>query len=401
MNLLEVLRLNQMGREAGSRHRVKRALFDQLATAKGRHFRGVMGPRGAGKTILLQQLAGMEEGGCYVSLDTLPVDTDLFELVKTLSEGYQFRRFYLDEIYYLPNSLGSLKKIYDFLDVQLTFTSLVALGMRQSAYDLSRRVRLYSLDYFSFKEYLELKHDKILPWITLDDLMGESETAAHLESELYFDEYLSGGILPFALEEPEPLPLLEATIETIINRDIPQSLRLHTDELDVLRKMISFMGRSGVDGINYSSLSSNLGITKYKAEQYVTAFENAYLLQRILPKGTNVLKKPKIVMMPPVRTLFRPMAEARGGLREDYFSLAMRQAGLPLAYVKGTRGQKTPDFLIEHEEQHLVFEVGGKGKGRSQFKGIEADRKLIVGEGVRRGPDIIPLHLFGFLKPGG
>lgn len=110
------------------------------------------------------------------------------------------------------------------------------------------------------------------------------------------------------------------------------------DELDLLRKLIEFVGRSGVDGINYSSLSSNLGITKYKAAQYVAAFERAFILQRILPAGSNVMKEPKILLMPPIRLLYRPIQEARGALREDFFVFALRQAGLPLNYLKGTRG---------------------------------------------------------------
>jgi uncharacterized protein len=290
-----------------------------------------------------------------------------------------------------------LKRIYDFLDLKLTFTSSVALRIHNAAYDLARRVRLYQLEYFSFREYLNLRDGSLLPTLALEALIDGEASAEHLITVDQFDSYLLGGLLPFSLDEPDPLPLLENTIETIIFKDIPQFLRLSMDELEHLQKMIAFIGRSSVDGINYSSLSSNLGITKYKAEQYVSAFENVFIVQRLFPVGTNVLKEPKILLMPPIRTLYNSGDHARGGLREDFLVFAMRQAGYSFNYLKSTRGQKTPDFLLDYEKTKLVFEIGGKGKGRVQFKGIQADRKIVLAENTKLTRDKIPLYLMGFL----
>jgi hypothetical protein len=62
-----------------------------------------------------------------------------------------------------------------------------------------------------------------------------------------------------------------------------------------------------------------------------------------------------------------------------------------------TRGTKTPDYLIRDLED-IVFEVGGKSKGRSQFKGVGIKRKIIFADdfgmtGIRR-----PLFLAGMLN---
>jgi len=212
-----------------------------------------------------------------------------------------------------------------------------------------------------------------------------------------FRRFLHGGLLPFALDEPDPLPLLENTVGKVIERDIPNILGVRLDELPLLRKLLEFVGRSGIDGISYSSLARNLGITKYKAEQYTGAFDSAFILQRLMPAGTNVLREPKILMVPPLRLLYRSPDEALGGLREDFAALALRQAGIPATYLKGTRGQKTPDFMVEHMGEHLALEIGGRGKGYRQFKGIRADRKLVFAEDPAPGSGRIPLHLLGFL----
>ncbi len=397
MDLTSLLELDTLAKTAGRRLTARRSLYETLRSDKGRHFMGISGPRGAGKTILLQQLAAAEEDGCYVSLDTLPADTDLFALVKGLSKQYGFRRFYLDEVHFLKDGLGGLKKIYDFLEVRVVFTSSVALRMKESAHDLARRVRVHRLDYFSFREYLAFSHGIRLPRLSVDDFLDDRIDPAYLRTANRWEAYVTGGLMPFSLDEPEPMPLLESTVETIIARDIPATLRLHVDELDTLRRMMAFVGRSEVDGINYSSLSKNLGITKYKAEQYVRAFEDAFLLLPLFPRGTNVLREPKVLLMPPVRLLYRGMDDARGGLREDFVALAMRQAGIPLHYLKSTRGQKTPDFHIPHAGGSVVLEVGGRGKGRTQFKGFQADRKIVLAESAAPAADRRPLHLLGFL----
>ena len=98
-----------------------------------------------------------------------------------------------------------------------------------------------------------------------------------------FKYSLQGGILPFSLEEPEPFGFLESILEKVITRDIPSVVRLVVDELESIRRLLRFVGRSAVDGINYSSLSRNLGITKYKAEQYVGCLERAFILHQVFP----------------------------------------------------------------------------------------------------------------------
>jgi len=54
--------------------------------------------------------------------------------------------------------------------------------------------------------------------------------------------------------------------------------------------------------------------------------------------------------------------------------------------------------LIEHQGRKIVFEIGGKGKGRSQFKGVEADQKIILAPGIAPSPGRIPLEMLGFLS---
>ncbi len=363
----------------------------------GKHFIGIAGPRGAGKSVLLKQWAASMPDAVYIAADTLPESTDLFETVRDLAGRYRFQVFLLDEIHFLPEPAATLKKIYDFLNVRVIFTSSVAVALAASAHDLARRVRIHTLEYFSFREYLRFRHGIELSRLHLDALLDVNLPSEHLRAGVHFPGYLAGGLLPFSLDEPDPLPLLAGTLQAVIERDLPAIYRLRVDEIGVLRRMLAFIGRSGVDGINFSTLSSNLGITKYKAEQYARAFESAFVLRLLFPAGTNVLREPKVLLVPPVRLLHRRADEAVGGLREDFFALAMRQAGIALQYLKSTRGAKTADFLVEHDGRRIAFEIGGRGKGRAQFKGITADRKVVLAPDAVPSRERLPLHLAGFL----
>ena len=186
-------------------------------------------------------------------------------------------------------------------------------------------------------------------------------------------------------------------LQKILQRDIPAIASLLVEEIGLLEKMLIFIGRSSVDGINYSSISRNIGITKYKAASYLELMSQALVLHIVFPQGTNVMREPKVLMCPPYRLLFNEYDQAIGGMREDFFAEMMTAAGLPFDYLKSTRGKKTPDFLTYNGKESIVLEIGGKGKGRSQFKGITTGRKIILSADDRIDDLKRPLYLLGFL----
>jgi len=395
MNINQLLEFDRLAREDGKKFEKRRALYDDIAQDAGAHFIGIVGPRGAGKTIILKQLALANEGSFYVSLDTM--EGDLFDLIKTLHETMRIRLFLLDEVHVYPRFEADLKKLYDVLDIRVIFTSSTALGMYESGYDLSRRVLLKALYPFTLREYAQFKYGQEFTALTIRDIVEGKIPADVFKAGEHFLSYIQGGLMPFALREPQPLALLENILKTIIRKDIPYIAKLLTDELEKIEQLVRFIGRSGIDGINYSSVSQNVHITKYKAEQYITLLERAFILHRVLPIGSNVMKEPKVVMALPYRLLYKPLDEAIGGLREDFFVEAFRALGKEVFYLKSMRGQKTPDYFIRDFED-IVFEVGGKGKGRSQFKGVGIKRKIIFADGYDVTDIRRPLFLAGLLN---
>lgn len=391
-----ILQFNEIALAQGRSYQHKRFVFESILDDAGRHQIGLIGPRGSGKTVILKQLlAHFKDSACYLSLDAVEI-AGLFQTIQTLHEKYKFTLFLVDEIHHEKQYARELKKAYDFLNVRIIFSSSVALSLHETAYDLSRRVNLVAINPFSFREYLHFTKELELPALSVNQILEQQWEPAHLRQEIHFENFLKGGLFPFALEEPNILPLLANILDKIITSDIPMIGRLLTDEIPLLHRMVRFIGSSPPDGINYSSLSNNLKITKYKAEQYVHLLEQAFVLKRVMPVGTNVMKEPKILMRLPYRLLFQSYETAIGALREEFFAEMMICKGVLFNYLKSTRGAKTPDYLVQSETESYVIEIGGPGKGREQFKGFDGKKNLILAHGNETTGIKRPLFLIGF-----
>lgn len=398
MDLSKFLELSELAREEAERYPKKRYLYTKIVSEKGKHFIGIAGPRGVGKTVILKQIARENKDAFYLSVDTLEGEEDLFEIAKILAEQYGINLLLLDEIHFQKNYEQKLKKIFDFLNVHLVFTSSVSLSIFESSYDLSRRVKLFYLYPFSLREYLFFKKSVSLPALTLERIIKKQRLEEYLRYKYAFPDYLKGNLLPFSFEEPNVYPILGNIIERIIEKDIPSVANLQFNELGAIEKVIKFIGKSPVDGINFTSLSKNIGITKYKAEQYVNLLEKAFVLNVVFPAGTNVLKEPKILMYLPYRLLYKSYDESLGALREDFFAEALKMRGWEFNYLKTKRGAKTPDFLVRYKGREIVVEIGGRGKGRSQFKGVTAKEKVIFTHSQTFAKGKRPLFLLGFIN---
>ena len=395
----ELQKLDRLAREEGRSYPKTRAAFLSLSKQKSKVFHGLIGPRGVGKTILLKQLLNATSDSFYISVDVLDENDNLFSLAEDLSKNFGVRNLLLDEVHFSSSIDRDLKKIFDFLDLKIIFTSSVSLLMQESAYDLSRRVLLHPIRQFSFREYLFFSdHSEEMNVLSIENLVSGNYSSGYLRWEDLFERYLQKAILPFSLESQEPLLQLKNILAKVIQKDLPRVASLRVEELDRIEKLLSFIGKSSVDGINPSSLSRNLGITKYKAEQYLALLEKAFILKCVPPTGSNVLQEPKVLLCPPYRLLYSSFEDSIGGLREDFATEMLEGAGLQYFYLKNSKGKKCPDYLVKNVNTELIVEIGGKGKGKQQFKGIHKDLPCVVfSQGGAHSQSSRSLALLGFL----
>jgi len=392
MSLTKLFELNEIARKDAARYSRKRFIYSELKKCKDRRFISLIGPRGVGKTVLLRQLALENENSFYVSMDAFE-EENLFDFAKVLSEKYRIKFLLIDEIHFLKKYDAELKKIFDFLDINIVFTSSVAVSLYESSYDLSRRVKIIKIYPFSFREYVYFKQGKNPAPLSIRDIFDAKWTSEHLKLGYLFEEYLKGGLFPFYLENFEVMDVVKNILGKIISRDIPLFANLKMDEINLIEKTFRFISVSPVEGINYSSVSKNVGITKHKAEQYINLLEKAFVINSVMPYGTNVLKEPKVLMCLPFRLLNKGYQESLGALREDFAVECLKMRGYEVLYLKSKRGEKTPDFFIREKDEKFVIEVGGKGKGRSQFKDFKEYSKITFAHADVLNDDL-KRHLF-------
>jgi predicted AAA+ superfamily ATPase len=396
MELNKLIELNRLAKEGIVQYSSYRKLYFELLQDKGKHFVGIVGPRGVGKTVTLRQLAVNIPRSFYISMESF--DGSMFNILKELKEKFKIETFMLDEVHSYSDFDKEIQSVYEFLNVKIFFTSSTALSMSKYRNDMSRRVLLKHLHPFSFREYLTFKGKSDIPQLTFDDFINKEIPESILPLGEYFYEYIKGGLMPFALHEPDVLTLLDNILNSVIYKDIPRvNKNITMGDLSIITKLVKFIGLSSVDGINYSSIARNLSITKYKAEQYISLLEQAFITQIILPEGSNILKEPKILLSLPYRLLYQKFDLALGGLREDFFVQSCKILGKNISYLKSTVGTKTPDYMFS--DTNIVLEIGGKGKGRSQFKGIKFSKKIILSDSYEHNTyDKKPLFAFGLIE---
>ncbi|MCD6227499.1 ATP-binding protein [Candidatus Micrarchaeota archaeon] len=340
-------------------------------------FTGIAGPKGAGKTVMLRQKLLETENALYISLDSIEID-DLYSIVNYFSDERGIKTFLFDEIHYYRKWERDLKKIYDYLNVNVYFTSSVSLKIYKSSYDLGRRVRIKKLYPFSLREYLFFKENVKKEKLNIKDIFSKKKIKDILKYDYLYPPYITGGLYPMQLEDNEDQDKFMNIIKSIIERDIPRAYNYSLEDVFNIKEVLKFITTSPVEGVSYSSISRNVGITKYTVMKYIKALEDSFILSVIEPKGTNIKKEPKILIFPPFRETFAKNNNfLTGSVREDFFILSMKIAGYnDVYYLKGIRGRKTPDYYIPSE--NMVLEIGGKSKSFTQFKFITKNIKKVI-----------------------
>lgn len=395
--LKEILENNEKAKEQAKKYRKKRFAFKEIFS-NTRTFIGIAGLRGIGKTILLKQRLAESEKSFYVSLDAYD-NIDLFELAKKLCTDFGATELLLDEINYCKNWQQALKKIYDSLEAKVFFTSSVSIEIINSKIDLSRRIIVKKMHPFSFREFILFKQNKEKEKISILDINSAEKMQKIARLDFLFEEYVLGGLMPAFLEEKNQ-SIFSNILERIIERDLVYTLNFDGKDILNVKTMLEFIANSKMDDVSYSSISKNIGVTKYKVMQYVEAMEKAFVLNVVKPKGSNVLKEPKILFSPPFRQHYqknKDFKENIGVLREEFFVESMKIAGIEVFYLKGERGEKTADYTALIENQKFVFEIGGQKKNRTQIIKTKEKNKFILTQPPNTQNPYRPLIFTGFL----
>jgi predicted AAA+ superfamily ATPase len=396
--MLETIQKYQSRLEKSFNITYRRYLFSQIDFEE--KMIAIFGARGTGKTTMLfQYLKELQEKGkqaLYISLDyPFLSGVDLIELVEHfVEEGGEY--LLLDEVHRYEEFSSYLKTIYDLFDINVIFTGSSATSILNAKSDLSRRVALYSLHGFSFREYLEVKHKIVLERHTFEEITQDHIAIAKkinnssLNILKEFHTYLETGYYPFFFDKRSSYyQNLLNTINLTIDLDLTSLGLVEQKYTYKLKKLLEVICESKPFEVNYSKIAAAAEISRVKLYDYISYLNDGQMLLLVdeAVKGLKKVQKPAKIYLNNTNLLYAYCEKCEvGTVRETFF------ANQVSAYHTLNISKKG-DFVVSEK---YVVEVGGKEKGFAQIKDMEesfvAADDLMVGRENK-----IPLWLFGLL----
>ena len=360
----------------------------------------IFGARGIGKTTLLfQYLKELEDKkikALYISMDyPFLSGVDLIDLVEEFVEdGGEY--LLLDEIHRYKDFSAYLKTIYDLFSIKVIFTGSSATSILNSKSDLSRRVTLYSLNGFSFREYLEIKNKTTLNNYSFENLItNHLEIANGITNENRdilndFNNYLKIGYYPFYFDKQTSYyQNLLNTINLTIDLDLTSLGLIEQKYTYKLKKLLEVVCESKPFEVNYTKIATTAEISRAKLYDYIEFLNDGQMLLLVNEhtKGIKKINKPAKIYLNNTNLLFAYCeSDEIGTIRETFFA---NQVSLKYKLNIAKEG----DFLVESK---YTLEIGGKNKTFKQIKDI--DNSFVVSDDIEVGfGNKIPLWIFGFL----
>jgi len=362
----------------------------------------VVGSRGVGKTtFLLQYLKELKSKheahkSLYFSYDyPTHVDIKLYTLAEEFTKvGGKY--LLLDEIHKYKDFALDLKAIYDFYpELQIIFTGSCATSIYNSQADLSRRAVLYHMNGLSYREFLELKLGKNLPFFSLEEITTNSvELVDNLRHELipleHFSEYLKYGYYPFYFSDKENyLKQLTAVVNLTIDVDLVMLGYIKPAFANKLKKLLNVICYSKPFELNITKVAAQLEVSRNTIYAYLEHLTKGDLLTVVADnkKGLSALSKPEKLYLNNTNLSYVLCDEPEiGTIREAFFANQLQEQHTLTTTKQG-------DFIVNGK---VTFEIGGKNKSFKQIRNVE-DSFLVIDTDSTEDNRKIPLWLFGFL----
>ena len=387
-NYLHSLMLRQL---ADTSLEFKRYLYDEIPDAR---LVGITGPRGVGKsTLVLQKIKESEKKCLYVDADNLYFAThSLVRLAEDfVKDGGELLA--IDEIHKYEGWSRELKQIYDTNhELHVIFTGSSVLDIKKGSADLSRRALMFHMQGLSFREYLDLFHDRKIKPYSLEEILNHEVEMLSKESILpehplpYFRDYLVKGYFPFS-DEPRYELRLNQIISQTVESDIPLFAGFTAATARKLKQLMGVLSRLAPYKPSIKKLAQEIGVSKNTLPDYLAMLEKAGMiaLLRDDTSGLRTLGKIEKLYIDNTNFMYAMVGVKTdiGNVRETFFQNQMR-VGYDLSVSRFS------DFRIGD----YTFEVGGKNKGQKQLEGIP--NGIVVKDDIEFGSyNIVPLWHFG------
>ncbi|MFZ2852479.1 MAG: ATP-binding protein [Rhodocyclaceae bacterium] len=343
------------------------------------------GPRQAGKTTLVRQIAA-SQGLRYLTLDDaltlLAAREDPVGMIRSLD------RAVIDEIQRAPQLLLAIKKSVDE-------------DRRPGRFLLTGSANLMALPTVADSLAGRMETLMLLP-LAQSEMQGASANwldsvfAGHLPTvltplvgEALVETVLRGGY-PEAVARATPrrrIAWARQYVDAIIQRDVRDVAGI--DKLDQLPRFLRALAQVSGQLCNYTQLGGQLGLDHKTAARYISVFEQMYLLKRVDVWARNRLKR--VVKTPKLQFIDSGLLSTLADFSPAVFALDRSRFGNVLeTFVYGELLKHATaadgDFQLLYYRDHDQFEVDVVVENAGgELIGIEVKAAASIKEGDLRG----------------
>ncbi len=279
---------------------IKRKIFESLKNhLEKQEISLIVGPRQAGKTtimlLLKDYLDKIGRKTLFLNLDS-EADRPFFSSQQSLLArlslefGKETGTVFIDEIQRKEDAGLFLKGIYDSrIPHKFVVSGSGSVELKEKIHEsLAGRKLLFHLNTLSFEEFLDFK--------TTYKYSGRLDEFCELEKsgllEPLFDEYIKfGGYPRVVLSETseEKGRIIDEIYSSYLIKDI--SYLLKAEKMDALRELFRVLSSQIGQLINYSELSSVIGVSQETLKNYIYYAEKTFVMERISPFYRNARKE--------------------------------------------------------------------------------------------------------------
>ncbi len=373
---------------------IRRKLMDEIDWSN--RMIGIKGFRGVGKTTFLidiiKEKFRNDKSCLYVNLNNF-----YFTKRKIISFADEFyktggKTLILEQIHKYPEWSSELRACYDsFPELQIIFSASPVLRVLEDNSELKDIAKIYHLEGFSFREYLNYQTNQNfrsykLPEILTDHIAIAQEITREVKPLAFFNNYLKDGYYPYFLDKNVFYSeTLLKHINLALEIDVTYLNQIDLQYLPKLRKLLQIVASQVPFSPNVSKISADVQTSRATIMNYLRYMKNARIINMLFSNGNeDEIKKPDLVYLHNTNLMY---AIDDGNisnkiLRQTFF---YNQVG----YQHQIKSSGKADFKVNDQFQ---FSVGGKYTAPADDEFFAAADMIEIGKG-----NVIPLWLFGFL----
>jgi hypothetical protein len=283
--------------------RFKRELYVEIEKwLEKKQVIAIAGLRRTGKTtLMLQAMEKLGSKAAFFSFDEEETQKKeiLVFVIDFFLNNFKSKYVFLDEIHYVDDWEGVLKRYYDLRNVKFVVSGSESLELGKAKAALAGRIVTFRLEPLSFREYLGLKGKKLETGkIPLSDAGAIEDLYLKLitEKEFFeheFLEYLYKGAFPELVNEGDESIIRkyikELVVKKIIYRDIPTIFEIRRK--DLLFELFNYTCNNSSNLFDIKSLCNTFKADYETVSNYLFYLRSAFLISIAESYSKNPAKR--------------------------------------------------------------------------------------------------------------